>query len=217
MPLGQRGAVIIEDDRLMASLISSLLEEHGFECHVAHSAKEAKAVLKSCDIDVAIVDIHLGDGPSGIQLAKATEKAHPGVGIVFLTNTPEYISLETEAPDLPRHFGVAGKDNLSSGNDLLDAIESVLATGGQPVRHDLSTNAALAKLTPLQRDILKDVAMGLTNQAIADQREVTKRSVERVLHTVFEKLGIPDNSTTNRRAIAIRHYVEAVGFPPSDG
>ena len=217
MPLGQRGAVVIEDDRLMASLIASLLEEHGFECHIAHSAKEAKAVLKSSDIDVAIVDIHLGNGPSGIQLAKSAERTHPGVGVVFVTNTPEYISLDVQEADLPRHFGVAGKDQLASGEELLDAIESVLSDKRTPVRHDKARSPLLSGLTGLQREVLKDVAAGLTNQAIADKRQVNKRSVERTLQTIFERLDIPDNDTTNRRATAIRRYVEAVGFPPSDG
>lgn len=217
MPLGQRGAVIIEDDRLMASLIASLLAEHGFLCHVAHSASEAKTALKTADVDVAVVDIHLGNGPSGVQLAKAAEKTHPGVGVVFLTNTPEYIALEVKPSDLPHHFGVAGKDSLANTHELLDAIESVLAINRTPVRHDKMTPSALSSLTPHQREILRDVATGLTNQAIADKRQVAKRSVERTLQTVFERLGIPDNATTNRRALAIRHYAEAAGFPPSDG
>lgn len=214
MPLGQRGAIIIEDDRLMASLIGSLLEIQGFECHVAHSAKEAKAVLKSNDIDVAVIDIHLGNGPSGIQVAKAAEKTHPGVGIVFLTNTPEFISLEVKQSDLPHHFGVVGKDRLTSSEELVDAVESVLSIGRIPIRHDRTLSPGMSDLTLHQREVLRDVAAGLTNQAIAAKRGVTKRSVERTLQAVFERLDIPDNETTNRRATAIRHYVEAAGFPP---
>ena len=216
MSLRQRGAVIIEGNRLLASLIASFLEEHGFLCHVAHTASEAKTVLKTADIDVAIVDIHLGYGPNGVQLAEAAEKTHPGMGVVFLTNTPEYIALEVQPSDLPRHFGVAGKDILANSHDLLDAIESVLSINRTPVRHDKVAPSTLSSLTPHQRQILRDVATGLTNQAIADKRQVTKRSVERALQTVFERLGITDNPTTNRRALAIRHYAEAAGFPPSD-
>lgn len=215
MAIGSRGAVIIEDDRLFASLIATLLEENGFSCHLAHNAREAKALLKSEDIDVAIIDIHLGDGPSGIHLAKSVEITHPGVGVVFLTNTPDYLSGEVNASDLPQHFGVAGKDTLTSGEELLDAIESVLSSKRKPIRHDKVVPPALTVLTPHQRKILKDVAAGLTNQAIATRREVTTRSVERTLQTVFDRLEIPQSNDINRRAVAIRRYVEAVGFPPS--
>lgn len=217
MPLGQRVAVVLDDDRLLAALIASQLEENGFECHVAHTVGEARALLKSYDVDVAIIDIHLANGPSGIQVAKAAEKAHPGVGIVFLTNTPDYISLEVSPSDLPQHFGVAGKDSLASGDDLLDALESVLVSSREPIRHDVTMSPSFATLTKSQREILKDVAMGLTNQAIADKRNITKRSVERSLQNVFDKLDIADNPTTNRRATAIRRYVEALGLPPAHG
>jgi DNA-binding NarL/FixJ family response regulator len=214
MALGSRTALIIEDDRLMASLIADLLSDHGFECVVAHTATEAKRALKASDVDVAVIDIRLGAGPSGVQVATAVEKTHPGVGIVFLTNTPEYISLEVKESDLPSHFAVAGKDRLASGEELLDAVESVLVANRSPVRHDTGKSSVLASLIRHQREVLHDVAAGLTNHAIATKRGVTTRSVERTLQNVFQRLGIPDSDTTNRRAVAIRHYVEAAGFPP---
>lgn len=214
MVVGQRSALVVEDDRLLASLISGLLSDHGFTCHVAHDVSGAKKILRTAEIDVALLDIHLGEGPSGVQLASALEKTQPGVGIVFLTKTPDLVAAGIELASLPQVYGVAGKDNIGSSDELLDAIESVLSTRRSPVRHDKAELGPLRDLTTHQRSVLKLVASGLTNKAIAERTQVTERSVERSLQAIFRHLSIDQDGERKPRVEAIRHYVEAFGFPP---
>ena len=214
MSVRQRSVLILDDDRLLTSLLTALLERHGFRCHVANDVSEARKIIRSTELDVAVLDIHLGDGPSGLQLASALAKTHPGVGIVFLTKTPDLVAEGVDLRTLPEGFGVAGKENIGSGEELLDAIESVLSTKRQPIRHDKDSAKALRALTSHQKEILRHVASGLTNRAIAERQGVTERSVERSLQAIFLRLGIAQSSETNPRVEAVRHYVEALGFPP---
>ena len=214
MVVGRRSALVLDDDRLLASLIATMLSERGFTCHVAHTVSEARAIMKVHELDVALLDIHLGEGPSGIQLAKVIEDTQPGVGIVFLSRTPDLVNVSADKTSLPTTYAVAGKDNLDTVDELLDAIESVLSSKRVPVKHSKIDESALESLTKHQLTLLREVAAGLTNKAIAKRHEVTERSVERTLQAIFVKLGVSHSDQQNPRVEAIRAYVEVFGFPP---
>ena len=96
---------------------------------------------------------------------------------------------------------------------LFEAIESVLAEQSGRVRHDLAPDRPLAQLTAKQVDVLHMAAQGLTNAAIARERHVSERSVEMLLHSVFQTLGIATHGDVNPRVEAIRHYIDAAGMP----
>ena len=68
MPL-QRRILIVEDDTFIGSLIAGALRSEGFDSLLASSSVDAKQALKKFDPDVVIVDIDLGDGPSGFSVA----------------------------------------------------------------------------------------------------------------------------------------------------
>lgn len=214
MVMGPRSVLVVDDDRLLASLIAEILENRGFVCHVAHSVSEARAAMKVHELDVALLDVHLGEGPSGVQLAKVIEATQPGVGIVFLSKTPDLVALSDDRGSLPSVYAVAGKENLDNTEELVDAIESVLSSKRTPVKHSTLESSALAGLTRHQLSLLRDVASGLTNKAIAQKNGVTERSVERTLQAIFVKLGVAHSDQQNPRVEAIRTYVEVLGFPP---
>ena len=214
MDTPKRSLLIVDDDQFLASLLASLLQSHNFETHVAHDVSSAMKLLRTTDLDAALVDINLGAGPSGIQLATALEKSYPGIGIIFLTRTPDLVAAGINPKSLPKGSGVVGKDNLENSTELLDAIESVLSQNS-PVRHDASSKSPISTLTAHQLEIIKDVESGLTNKAIASKYEITERSVERALQAIFAKLGIDQTDQINPRVEAIRQYVKHVGLPNS--
>ena len=215
MAASARSVLVVEDDRLLASLLSTLLESNGFIVHVAHDVEQAVSTLRTIDPDVAVLDVNLGDGPSGIQLGQMMAMKYPGVGIVFLTQYPDLKAAGIDPATLPKGSAVAGKDRLDDVEELLAAIQSVLSSHEQPLRHDSDDHDPLASLTKHQLEILKQVASGLTNHAIATRNDTTERSVERTLHNIFTRLGITANSTTNPRVEATRRYIAHLGLPPS--
>lgn len=216
MAVGRRSVLVLDDDRLLASLIAGQLEERGFTCFVAHTVSEARAIMKNEELDVTLLDIHLGEGPSGIQLAKVIEATQPGVGIVFLSKTPDLVNVSADKGSLPSTYAVAGKENLDNTDELVGAIESVLSSTGSPVKHSKLESSALDGLTKHQLSILREVASGLTNRAIAQNNQVTERSVERTLQAIFLKLGVAPSDQQNPRVAAIRAYVDVFGFPPQN-
>ena len=66
-----------------------MLEADGFQVKSASNAAEARSATKDFGPRVAILDIELGDGPSGIDLAHILRLQFPKIGLIFLTHIPE--------------------------------------------------------------------------------------------------------------------------------
>ncbi|MGV9006423.1 MAG: response regulator [Brevundimonas sp.] len=89
--------LIIEDEALVAMELRFVLEDLGHEVvGTAADAKSARALAAETDIDLALVDIHLSDGPTGVALGRELGQ-DLGVTVLFMTANPGMV-----------HDGVAG-------------------------------------------------------------------------------------------------------------
>lgn len=80
--------LIVEDEALLAMEMEALLEEEGhLVAGWAVSSREALDLLETTEADIAFVDVHLVDGPTGIEVAE--RMAARGVTVVFLTANPK--------------------------------------------------------------------------------------------------------------------------------
>ena len=75
-------------------------------------------------------------------------------------------------------------------------------------------DSPLADLTPRERQILEEMAQGKSNAAIAQSLFITERSVEKVIHGVFLKLGLTWQPDINRRVKAVLVYLSEEGARP---
>lgn len=79
--------LIIEDEALVAMELRFILEDLGHEvAGVAADARDARQIARESDVDLALVDIHLSDGPTGVGLGR--DLADEGVTVVFMTANP---------------------------------------------------------------------------------------------------------------------------------
>ena len=81
----KRNLLIVEDEPLVSALLADSLANENFEIRTAASASEATAIVRKFDPDVAILDINLGRGVNGIDLAFILSQQHPGIAILLLT------------------------------------------------------------------------------------------------------------------------------------
>lgn len=80
--------LIIEDEALVAMELRFVLEDLGHEViGTAADAKSARMLAAETDIDLALVDIHLSDGPTGIALGRELGQ-DLGVTVLFMTANP---------------------------------------------------------------------------------------------------------------------------------
>lgn len=68
---------------------------------------------------------------------------------------------------------------------------------------------ALAGLTSRERDVLALMAEGLSNTAIAGRLHLSIKTIEPVVSTIFAKLGLHADATSNRRVLAVLAYVRS--------
>ncbi|MBX9574655.1 MAG: response regulator [Caulobacteraceae bacterium] len=80
--------LIIEDEALVALELRFVLEDLGHEVvGIAADSRQAEDLIKTADVDLALVDIHLSDGPTGIELGRHLGQDHR-VAVLFMTANP---------------------------------------------------------------------------------------------------------------------------------
>ncbi|HEY0600980.1 response regulator [Brevundimonas sp.] len=80
--------LIIEDEALVAMELRFVLEDLGHEVvATAADAATARQVVRETDVDLALVDIHLSDGPTGVALGRELGQ-DLGVSVLFMTANP---------------------------------------------------------------------------------------------------------------------------------
>jgi two-component system, response regulator PdtaR len=80
--------LIIEDEALVALELRFVLEDLGHDVvGVAADSRQAEDIIRTSDVDLALVDIHLSDGPSGIELGRHLGQDHR-VAVLFMTANP---------------------------------------------------------------------------------------------------------------------------------
>ena len=213
MPGTGRRLLLVEDEPLTSSLLEQSLTGHGFSVATATTAADALAQVDTFDPDAALIDIALGDGPSGLDLAHILHREHPWIALLILTKQPDLRVAGLVEDDLPPGCGFLRKELVRDAQHLLESLESVLASRLTDVRHDTDPNRPLAALTKAQVEILRLMALGYTNDFIAEQRGVTRSSVERSIIRIFRALDIETRGDLNPRVEAVRQFMMASGIP----
>lgn len=201
---------IVEDDALLRSTLSALLEARE-DIDVVSSAATGKTILEQAtagDLDVALLDVHLGDGPTGFDIARTLRQARPLVGIVFLSSVKDPRLLGHRAAALPRRARYLLKSEVS---DIERLVEHLMASIGDS---DGSAAPSLPSLpfTAAQIEILRLVAEGHSNAAIAEQKFVTQGAVEMAVSRLAKHLGLTEVPGANRRVHIANTFAREMGW-----
>ena len=208
----RRRAVVVEDEPMVAALTASALEAGGFDVRVAHNALEARRVVGAFDPDIAILDVWLGAGPSGVDLAHILSRQHPGLSLLVLTKVTDLRALGMSPADLPESCVHIPKSMIISTVQLLEIVDDILLDRG--LRHRQRTpSGPLAALSRSQLDVLCKAAQGYSTPEIARQRNCTTSAVEKLLSSVYLDLGISAGGPLVPRSEAIRVYITHAGIP----
>lgn len=208
----QRSVLVVEDDALLRELLAVALERHGFSVDTAASASDAKRSFLRGDHDALVLDIHLGPGPDGFDLAEVLRQQAPHVAIVFLTNLPDPRFAGRAPEDVPKGVAYLRKSSLGDVDALIVALDSALrGSGVDGLRQDRDPDRPLAALTRKQIAVLALVAAGKSNAQIAEERGVSVKAIEDTISRAAHALGIDTRQEGNIRVAAARRYLAATG------
>jgi DNA-binding NarL/FixJ family response regulator len=210
-----RSVLVVEDDALLRELLAVALEKHGFLVETAASAADARRAFNRGDHDAVVLDVSLGPGPTGFDLADALRQQAPHVAIVFLTNLPDPRFAERDSRGLPSGIAYLRKTNLSDIDTVVDALDATLRgrdTSG--FRQDQDPDRPLSGLTRKQLAVLRLAASGLTNQQIADNRGVSVKAIEDTISRAARALCVDTRQEGNIRVGVVRRFLAVTGGQP---
>lgn len=201
-----RRLLLVEDEQLFAELLAKTLFENNFEVKTVSDAALARRALVNFDPDIALLDITLGDGPSGIHLAHIIHETRPDIGILILTKHANARTATEEGLDLPPGVGFIRKHMVNDTFQLLDAIETVLSDRPDEVRNEELTLSPIERLNPQALKVLALLSKGYNNSEIAIRMNLSVKSIERWIESIYKELGIKSNKSINPRVEAARQY-----------
>lgn len=183
---------LVDDHPIVLDGIALVLEDADDLTVVSRAAtsQEAKLALSAHEVDVLVLDLELPDR-SGLELLRDVQREHPNVGVVVFTayGGRERISraLETGADS----YVLKG----TSSSELLTAIRAV-ARGEHYLPNAIASEligtlrqTGRERLTERERQIVKLLARGFSNKAIAEELQITERTVKFHVSEILARLG----------------------------
>jgi DNA-binding NarL/FixJ family response regulator len=211
--MSKKNAVFIVDDHpIMRDGISQLIDQQADleVCGSASSAPEALDALQQATPGLLLVDISLS-GMSGIDLIKIVRKRWPRLPVLVLSMHAEDLYAE-------RAIRAGAKGYVmkhASAGTLLEAIRRVLAgkvylspamtekllekaTGSEPA----AGGSPVDGLSDRELEVFKLIGQGLRPQRIADELQLSIKTVETYYSRLKLKLNVRDAAALLQLAIA---------------
>ncbi|MFM8154763.1 MAG: response regulator [Actinomycetes bacterium] len=201
--------LVVDDEAFALTTLCAALQYMRIEVvGRAATAREALLLQASVNAQVALLDLDLGPGPTGIDLAHALRLHQPDIGLVLLSTyrDPRLVAPGSIAP--PTGTGYLAKSDLTDLEQLREIITSVMREPQQDRR--MSTDA-LPELSDLQLQVLRSLAEGMSTQAIAAERGVSTSAVEQTITRLYEAFDMPRDPEHNQRVRLARAYLELAG------
>jgi DNA-binding NarL/FixJ family response regulator len=211
--------VVAEDSAVLRDGLGYLLADRGHRVVAAVGDGDAlRLAVAEHRPDVAVVDIRMPPTHTdeGLRAALALRAAEPRTAVLVFS---QYVETRYAAQMLgtgAEGVGYLLKDRVADVGEFVEALERVAAGGtvldpevvgqliGAPRRDD-----PLARLTPREREVLRLMAEGRSNAAIAAALFFSTGAVEKHITSIFTKLGLPPSDADHRRVLAVLRHLQA--------
>ena len=210
--------VIAEDLALLRDGLVRLLRDNDVEvvAEVGDADALVHAVLRERP-DLAIVDIRLPPTfrDEGLRAALELRGSAPETAILVLSQYVEHTyAAELLAQGSAGGVGYLLKDRVLDAADFVEAVRRV-ADGGTALDPEVVSQLLgnrgshrLDVLTARELEVLKLMAEGRSNAAIAESLVLTVGAVEKHIASIFQKLRLPPSETDHRRVLAVLAYLQ---------
>jgi DNA-binding NarL/FixJ family response regulator len=203
---GSISVLLVDDHALVREGVRQILDREPDISVVgeADSGEAALELLKSMRPNVVLLDVRM-PGIGGIETAHRISSDFPEVHVLMLSAFGEFVieALRAGASGfILKTAGsrqlLAGVRSVSLGSTVVDGdLKSTFGVGGPIARSRLG-----AILSRREAEILRLIARGLTNRAIAREVGIAPRTADQHAHNILVKVG------ARSRAEAIRYAIE---------
>ena len=205
--------LIVEDDKILLTMMSGALTSEGFNVLAASDAQSAMQYFDKARPDVVILDIDLGAGPSGIDLANKMRQISGRIAIVFCTSFKDMRFIQGDYLKYPLHTVVLKKADIVNMEKFSNAINEAveLIRESDESRPDQLHEKYYKDLTALEIELLTLIAGGHSNKQVAAEKGISLKSCENAIARLAKKLEIPAAEQSNQRVLLTRKYLELSG------
>ena len=210
--------VLADDDVLLREGLASLLERSGFDVvGQAGDGSELVELVRDHRPDLVLVDIRMPPhhATEGLEAARVIREEFAEVGILVLSAHTE-VEHAMELLASGERIGYLLKSRVTAVDEFIETLERI-ASGGSVVDPALiqelvaarRVDDPLSELTAREREVLALMAEGRSNGGIARQLWVTEGTVEKHVHSILNKLRLPETGDDHRRVLAVIRFLEA--------
>ena len=210
--------VLADDHYLVREGLAALLATAG-DVEVAGVAEDAPGLLAAVAEhvpDAVLTDIRMppGNGTDGIAAALEIRRLRPATGVVVLSQHLEEAYVRELFAAGSAGLGYLLKERVGQRDEVVDALrrtargESVLDRKVVDVLVGQPSTDQLGGLTDREREVLAQMASGLTNPVIAQRMHLSLSSVEKHVSAIFTKLGLGEEPSIHRRVAAVLAWLD---------
>ena len=192
--------LVVEDSDFTRMLLANAVTGLGHTCLDAATANDGVRRAREQAPDVALIDLDLGAGPTGADLARALRMTLPDVGLAMLTSY--------EDPRLLGNLPVFPPGTLYMTKGLLSDIASLEALIQECATSPTVDRPRLPRvdLSDSQLEVMRLVAQGYSNAEVAKELWLSVSAVEKAIHRLSDQLGLPQMPAANKRVLIAQAY-----------
>jgi DNA-binding NarL/FixJ family response regulator len=207
---------VVEDEALFREmLVGALSRQAGLEVvDTAEDGEQAIALARRVKPDVMLMDIELAGEMDGIEASLAIKREHPEIGIVILSVHDDPLYVTSLPLGESTGWSYLLKQTVRDIATVVQAIEGcargmVVLDPAIMAKLHPRQGSAILRLTPRQQEVLRLLAEGLSNAAIARQLTLEERSVESYINVIYQHLEISGEPEINMRVKAALAYLKS--------
>ncbi|GAB3139645.1 response regulator transcription factor [Micromonospora sonneratiae] len=211
--------VLAEDSGVLRDGLVHMLSDRGHRVRAA--VADGDALLTAVDEhrpDVVVVDIRMPPTHTdeGLRAALALRAAHPRTGVLLFSQYVETRYVAQLLAGGAEGVGYLLKDRVADVAEFADALVRI-AGGATVLDPEVVTQILtapkrtdeLAALTEREREVLRLMAEGRSNAAIAASLYLSVGAVEKHITSIFSKLGLPPSESDHRRVLAVLRHLQS--------
>jgi two-component system, NarL family, nitrate/nitrite response regulator NarL len=194
--------LVVNEQRLMANLITSVLDGEANITVVGVATSVTEALEKGAGADVLLISTQLPEG-GALQLVRQAAQEHPDQAVLVMgvaeseweilhyveAGASGYVLKNDSVEELLRHIRAAHAGKARVSPVIAAALMSRVAELAQLVSQ-ASVSADVGELTPREMEVLTLIGRGLTNQEIAEHLVIELGTVKNHVHNILNKLGV---------------------------
>lgn len=205
--------MLVENNQLLLLLVSNLIKTYPLNLiNSSASFDVALEAFKKSVPDVVVLDLDLGDGPNGYELAVIMRQTKPNLAIVFYSSfSDERFSMNRNIQKI-NNYVFLRKNEIINNDAIYNAIKQSLEKITDNSKYSNQEITRYYKnFNEREIELMNYVASGFSNKKIASIFKIEIKSCENAISRLAKKLNLPQEDSTNQRILITRKYFEFCG------